>query len=368
MIGISSSSCEPHDFDHINEVVESGWLGPGKYVNAVERLMEKRLGRPFVLVNNGTNAIQLSLRMLGLPHGSKVIVPSFTFVGCVNAIILEGLIPVFCDVSEDDGNITKKTVKDSWRRGVRAILAVHYGGKPCCVSDISSLGVPIIEDVAHAIDSKIGDKFCGTIGDSGCFSFDPIKNVSSPDAGGIVFKDEKSASMARSLRHCGLNQTSYDASLKKKIWWQHEVVGTFQKCIPNDISAGVILSQMKRLNELQKKRKAIWNFYQENLNGTKIRLPSPPEKGTQHSYFTYLIRHNKRNELASFLLKNNIYSTLRWYPLHKQKIFESFSHSDLKATNRLSQTGLNIPVHTRMTENDAFKVVRAIKMFLGNVS
>jgi dTDP-4-amino-4,6-dideoxygalactose transaminase len=368
MIKISSSSCVTHDFDHIDEVVNKDWLGPGKYVDAIEKYMEKRLGRPFVLVNNGTNAIQLALKMLNLPKGSKVIVPSFTFVGCVNAIILEGLTPIFCDVSEEDGNITKKTIKDSWQKGVKAILAVHYGGKPCDMLEISNLGVPIVEDAAHAIDSKINEKFCGTIGDVGCFSFDPIKNISSPDAGGLVLKDEKSAALARSLRHCGLNQTSFSASSKKKIWWHHKVVGVFQKCIPNDISAGAILSQMKRLNELQKKRKKIWDFYEENLSGTKIQLPSLPESNMQHSYFTYLIRSKKRNELANFLLENKIYSTLRWYPLHKQKIFENFAHIDLKSTERLSRIGLNLPVHTKMNEADASKVVRTIKKFLNGMT
>lgn len=335
--------------------IESGWIGCGPKVESFESLFSERYKKPFVMTNNGSNALFLAIELLDLPSGSKIALPSFTFEACLNAIASK-YEPIFCDV-ELDGNISIKTLEPILN-DCDAIMVVHYGGRPVEINPILSTNKILIEDVAHAVDSSLNSQLCGTFGHISAFSFDPIKNISTPDSGGILVSQEQ-ISKAKALRNLGISSVGHQS--QKNNWWKNSTLNRYvAKYLPNDIAAIFALEQLKNLDANQNKRKELWNLYQcllEELDFI-IREPTLPE-GSRHSYFTYLLRVPKsRNNLAKYLRDNGVYTTLRFNPLHFNS---NFFHKGLKNTEILGREGLNLPLHPSLSNSDIEKVVNLIK-------
>lgn len=361
MINVFGSEFGKSELSSIRKSFERGWIGMGPKVAEFESIFAKRIGKPFVMVNNGSNALHLAVRMLKLKPGSKVIVPSFTFVACINAVLMEGLEPVLCDVGED-GNITAECAKKVWTRGVKAVMAVHYGGKSCDMKPLLEMGVPVIEDAAHAVDTLTPMGYCGAVGSVGAFSFDPIKNLPTPDAGGVAM-DENLVEEARCLRDLGLGSTGFAAAKTGSRWWQNAIVGTFPKYIPNDVAACVAIEQLKKLEKNQNKRRFIWERYRKKLRTAPISLPDSFLAG-EHSFFTFMIKTSRRDELAKHLLDNGVYTTLRFHPLHEYKIFSKYrGKTEFATSNHLRDMALNLPLHTRLRRNDIKTVCKEVERF-----
>ena len=317
------------------------------------------------MLNSGSNALLLAVKLLNLPPNSEVIIPSFTWIACGHSVVLNGCKPVFCDVDLQTQNVTRECIEPHITKKTKAIMVVHYAGKPVSLDPILKLGLPVIEDAAHAIDSKIGDRYCGTMGDIGIYSFDAVKNLSIGEAGGLCSKEHQYAKKARKLRYCGIGQSAMQrSSVTEARWWEYDIEDFFPKVIPSDIEGSIGLAQLKKLATHQKRRKEIWNFYQSALKNVSWLInPVGAEKNEQHSYFTYLIRlkNNKRDALARYLYQNGIYTSLRFHPLHLNRIYRS--DSKLPNCELLSETGLNIPLHPNLSDEDLHKVVDTMKEF-----
>lgn len=185
MISVFGSKVGAEELAEVKDCIDRQWLGTGPKSRAFEQLFAERLGLPnLVLVNNGSNALYLAVTMLNLPPGSEVIVPSFTWVSCAHSIVLAGHRPVFCDVDLETQNPTADTVRAAMTSNTGAIMVVHYAGKPVDMKPILDIGLPVIEDVAHAVDSKIDGRSCGSFGAVGVYSFDAIKNLAMGEGGG----------------------------------------------------------------------------------------------------------------------------------------------------------------------------------------
>lgn len=337
--------------------ISSGWIGCGHHVKQFENLMLERYKKTFIMTNNGSNALHMAVRLLDLPIHSKIVVPSFTFVACIHAILMEGHIPIIADVNQD-GNLDIKSIGKS---KPSAIMAVHYGGRPCNMKEICDIGLPVIEDVAHAFDSSIYGKRCGTFGAISAFSFDPIKNISTPDSGGILISS-KFKNKALHLRDLGIASTG-SSSKKSKRWWETQIFDVFPKYLPNDIAAIFAKEQLSILEKNQSRRKNIWETYQKELSKINgIIIEGEIENGIRHSYFTYLAKvKNDRDGLAHHLKKNNIYTTLRFQPLHKIKMFKKYAKSKYPVAESLGNHGLNLPLHPGITDNDLDRIICTIK-------
>lgn len=356
MINVFGANVGQEELSVISSCFDNSWMGMGKQVELFEKRLSKRLGiDDLVMLSSGSDALLLAIKLLNLPLGSKIILPSFTFVACANAIILAGHIPVFADVDWETQNITEKTVAKVIDHHVKAIMVVHYAGLPV---DIDSLtfGLPIIEDSAHAIDSKYKGKSCGAIGDIGIYSFDSVKNLPTPEGGAIVGSEEI-LKRAREFRYSGINKTGY-FNMEQEKWWEYDIKNIWHKMIPNDISASIGISQLDKLDVHQKRRKEIWDIYQKEL---KVENPTDAKKGDRHSYFTYLIKVKKRNELARYLLENEVFTTLKFHPLHLNAIYKQ--NVSLPITEKLNEVALNIPIHPKLTDNDIDKVINLINNF-----
>ena len=334
----------------------------GPKTKAFEAKMADRLGtNAFLLVDSGSNGLYMAMKLLNLPKGSEVILPSLTWVSCAQAVLLAGCTPVFADVDINTQNITADTIKKQITDRTSAIMVVHYGGLPVDMDPIMELGYPVIEDACHAIDSTYKGRSCGLIGDVGVYSFDAVKNLAIGEGGGVVSRHDDIMERASLLRYCGIGKSGFEASTHgKERWWEYNIVEPFIKMCPSDIAAGIGLGQLEKLDELQKFRKKIWDIYQFEFSKVdSIQTPVDANQGDNHSYFTYFIRIPHRDMVAKYLFEKGIYTTLRYHPLHMNELYNS--KAVLSNCEELNETGLNIPLHPSLTMNDVDYIVDTLR-------
>jgi aminotransferase len=271
---------------------------------------------------------------------------------------------VFCDVDLETQNVTAETIAPHLSPKTGAIMVVHYAGKPVRMQSILDFGLPVIEDAAHAVDSKVNGLSCGAIGTIGVYSFDAVKNLAMGEGGGLTAQDPELVARARTLRYCGIGKSGFEASANKERWWEYNVVDFFPKFLPNDINASIGLAQLRKLDQSQAYRKQIWATYQREFAAlTWLHRPCDPEADEQHSYFTYFVRipDGKRNRFAKYLYDQGIYTTFRYHPLHMNAIYKSTAR--LPQCERLNEEGLNLPLHPNLSSTDVDKIVSAVQAF-----
>jgi aminotransferase len=365
MINVFGSKVGKEELEEIRTSLEAQWMGIGPKTKAFETQFAARIGAPeFVLLDSGSNALHLAITLLGLPPGSEVIVPSFTWISCAHAVVLSGCKPVFCDVDLETQNVTLEAVERARTKNTKAVMVVHYGGLPVDVESISKLGLPVVEDAAHAVDSKRKGKTCGTLGEVGIYSFDAIKNLAMGEGGGLTAKNPDWVKRARQLRYCGIGKSGFEASANKDRWWEYNVAEFFPKMLPSDIAASIGLAQLRKLDSMQDYRKNIWERYQKEFASTPwLKRPVDAPKGDVHSYFTYCIRVDggRRDKLAKYLYQEGIYTTLRYHPLHMNPIYKSTAK--LPVCERLNEEALSLPIHPGMSQADVAKVIETVKRF-----
>jgi len=365
MISVFGSKVGNEEILQVSESINNQWLGMGPKVKKFENIFSKRLHIDnFIMVDSGSNALYMACKLLNLKKGSEIIVPSFTWVACANSVILAGYKPVFCDVDLTSMNITVENIKPHITEKTGAVMVVHYAGLPVDMDPILSLGLPVIEDAAHAVDSVYKGKSCGSIGDVGIYSFDAIKNLAVGEGGGLTMKSSELFDRAKTLRYCGIGKSGFDASETNHKWWEYNIRESFIKMNPSDISAAIGIAQIEKLNELQLTRKSIWDHYHRSFsNIEEIITPLESSPGDKHSYFTYAIRVKNRDELAKYLLDNGVYTTVRYHPLHLNEIYKQ-TDKILPNCETLNNEALNIPLHPNMSTQDADVVVELISSFL----
>jgi Predicted pyridoxal phosphate-dependent enzyme apparently involved in regulation of cell wall biogenesis len=369
MISVFGSFIGKEEIEAVTSCMESNWLGFGKNVDLFEKKFSERLRlSSFAMVDSGSNALFMAVKLLDLPPNSEVILPSFTWVSCAQSILMAGHKPVFCDVDINTMNIRAVDIREKITKKTAAIMVVHYAGLPVDMDSIIELGYPVIEDAAHAVDSTYKGKSCGSIGDIGIYSFDAVKNLTVGEGGGITFKNPELLERAKMLRYCGIGKSGFDSAMDSKAkWWEYNIQEPFIKMLPTNMAASIGIVQLDRLDDLQTRRKNIWDKYQFEFGHlTSVICPIEALPSDTHTYFTYGIRVAKRDDLARYLLDKGIYTTLRYHPLHLNEIYNQ-THVNLPNTELLNKEALNIPLHPRMTDEEVEKVVFEIKSFLGEL-
>jgi aminotransferase len=368
MITVFGSKVGKEEISNVVSSMEQQWMGFGKVVNQFEEAFSKKFDVPnFAMVDSGSNALFMAVSLLNLPKGSEVILPSFTWVSCAQAILLAGMKPVFCDVDVNTMNVTTKDIEQKITSNTRAIMIVHYAGLPVEMDEIKTFGLPIIEDAAHAVDSKYKGTHCGNIADVGIYSFDAVKNLTAGEGGGIASTKSEFIERAKMLRYCGIGKSGFDAAVSsakgKNRWWEYNISEPFIKMLPTNIAAGIASAQLEKIDELQASRKRIWDIYQKEFEKLSwLTKPMEANEGDRHSYFTYCIRTPKRDELAHYLLENDIYTTLRYHPLHLNKLYGQMD-ARLKNSEIFNEDCLSIPLHPRLTDEDVEKIINQIEQF-----
>jgi aminotransferase len=341
-------------------------MGMGPKVREFEERIAERAHATAVMVDSGSNALFLAVKALGLPPGSEVIVPSFTWVACAHAVVLAGHRPVFADVDLATQNLTAELAARQRTPTTAAVMIVHYAGKPVDVDAMRALDLPIIEDAAHAVDSALRERPCGGLGTVGIYSFDAVKNLATPDGGAVLSQDQDLLARVRNLRYCGIGKSGFDsaASPSATRWWEYPLHEVVPRMLPNDVSAAIGLAQLRALPANQQRRRRIWDRYQRELGRLDwLRTPVDPAADERHSYFTYLVRveNGRRDQLARYLLDRNIYTTLRYHPLHMASLYAG--GAPLPNCELLNEQGLNLPLHPALRDEDVDRVLDALVAF-----
>jgi dTDP-4-amino-4,6-dideoxygalactose transaminase len=365
-IQIFSNTLGEEELEAVRKVFESKWLGIGKETEAFENEFAEKVGAKYALAtNNCTSALFISIKTLDIGPGDEVIIPSIHFVGAANAIIDAGATPVFADVDPVYFNITASEIDRLRTKNTRAVMLLHYGGHPCDFDAIKDAcgGLYIIEDSANSIVSTYKGKNCGTLGDIGCFSFDPMKMLVTGDGGMMTFNRESLYKKAKLLRYFGIvDQSSGLEAIKsgRSDWWEFDLGCISERYVPNDITSAIGRVQLKKLDGFIARRKEIWERYQTAIYDKHIALPPEPLCDTTSSYYLYWIRTSKRLEMAKRLFENNIYTTFRYFPLHLVKQYRSGER--LPIAEEANKMALNLPLHQNLSDEDVDRIIKCLSI------
>ena len=318
----------------------------GESVFKFEEEFARYIGTKFAIsLNSGNAALQLSLISLGINEKSKVITSTNSFIASANCILMTGAKPILCDINYNDGNIDIKTTNEK----SEAIIPVHIYGNPCDLDSIKEVSethkAPIIEDACQAHGAIFDHKKVGSIGDVGCFSFYPTKNMTVGGDGGIVTtNNEEIKKKIESLRDNGrTTRTEYD-----KLGFTMRL---------NTVSAAIGRTQLRTLDEKNKRRRELASLYKTFL--ADDCMLNENSKGTS-VYNQIVIKHKKRDEIFSHLSKNNIGVAIYYHiPIHKQPLYENLN-CNLPISESFSNEVLSLPSFPQLKDDDVKMICEKI--------
>jgi|tagenome__1003787_1003787.scaffolds.fasta_scaffold20883464_1 dTDP-4-amino-4,6-dideoxygalactose transaminase len=327
-------------------------LGPN--VAAFEQEFAAYLGaRHAIGVANGTDALTIALRAMGVGPGDEVVVPSFTFYASAEAVPPTGAKPVFCDVDPETMMVTAETVKAALTPRTKAVVAVHLFGNVAPVAEIEALGVPVLEDAAQAAGSMLGDGHAGALGTAATFSFFPSKNLGAfGDGGAIVTSDDEIADRVRMLRfHGSRDKVTYD------------YVGYNSRL--DDLQAAILRVQLPELDRWADGRRAAGRAYEEAGLADVVTLPSPAP-GASPAWHLYVVRSERVDALEAALREAGV-GVKAYYrvPVHRQPAMRELAAGvELPVTDELARTHLAIPMSPVLTPAQAAEVTAAARTVL----
>ncbi len=314
----------------------------GESVAKFEEEFARYIGTKYAIsVNSGNSALQLSLLSLNITEESKVITSTNSFIASANCILMTGSKPILCDINYDDGNMDIKSTNEK----PDAIIPVHIYGNPCDFESIKNISetykVPIIEDACQAHGAVYEQKKVGGLGDVGCFSFYPTKNMTVCGDGGMVTtNNEEIKNEIESLRDNG-----------RKTRTEHDKLGFTMRL--NTVSAAIGRVQLETLENKNKRRREIVSLYKKFLNEDCILSENPKGMSVYHQI---VLKHKKRDEIFSHLSKNNIGVAIHYpIPIHRQPLYKNLGYN-LPISEKFSNEVVSLPSYPGL-EDDDVKVV-----------
>ncbi|MCX8082105.1 MAG: dTDP-4-amino-4,6-dideoxygalactose transaminase [bacterium] len=350
-----------------------GGGGNGEITRRVEKKIGEILNIPYVfLTSSGTSALELGLYALQLQPGYEVITSSFTFVSTATAIIRQGGIPAFVDIEINTMNINPDLIEDKINEKTKVIIPVHYGGLGCKMEKILNIAqkynLSVIEDAAHAFGSKYKEKYLGTWGDIGCFSFHETKNIVCGEGGAIVTSNEGLSEKIDIIREKGTNRSKF---LKGEIE-KYEWISEGSNFLLSDILAVLLEQQINKLEIINKKRKEIAEYMYNKLQSLSPPLILPNknlmEETNWHIFAIRVPNQQIRSELLIYLNKNGIKASFHYLPLHlspyiKTNPIYKYKNGDLPITESVASTIIRLPLNTKMKYKDVDYIVYHIEKF-----
>lgn len=364
----------------VMNVLKSGKYIMGENVKAFENEFAKYIGVKYAIsVANGTDALIISLKALGVKSGDEVITCAMSFFSTAEAISSVGAVPVFIDCTRDTYVIDVKRIEDKITAKTKAIIPVHLYGQCADMDEINKLAekynLKVIEDAAQASGSEYKGKKAGSLGNIGCFSFFPTKNLGCAGDGGIITtNDEKLARMCKAYRVHGSGiDGKFTYNMVNGITEEHENI-EFNGNLPkyynyvighnsrlDEIQAAILRVKLKHLDSWNEIRIRNAEFYSENII-KKCSLPVN-ESYNKHIYYVYVLKTNNRNELRKFLEDNGITTGVYFpVPLHLQEVYKhlGYSKGDMPNAENLAECSLAIPMFPELTELEKKYIVDMI--------
>lgn len=359
--------------EHVKAAFDVGWLGMGSFTKEFEEKISDYLGlkdRYVVCTNTGTSALHIALRIAGVTSGDEVITPSFNYVADHQAVKMCGADVVMCDICEDDLGIDCKKAEELITEKTKAIIPLHFAGIPCDQKQVYKLaekyGLRVIEDAMHGFGSMVDGKRIGSYGDITCFSFDPVKVLTSIDGGCVIVNTKEEVERLHRMRFLGVDKDTIDR-YKNKRSWDYDVISEGYRYHLTNIMASVGISQIKRVDEFISSRQKICQRYNEafrNISGLVI----PCSDFTTVSPFIYSLRvlDGKREEMVEHLRKLDIDVGIHFVPVHKHQHFSDSRYGDMKVTEKITKEVLTIPLHSNMKEEFIQRVISGVTSFFRN--
>ena len=366
--------------DEIDEVVaslRSGWLGTGPKVARFEQDFAAYKGVAHVAaVNSCTAALHLSILAAGIEPGDEVVTSALTFCASVNAIIHAGATPILADVDPRTMNVDPAEVAARITPRTRAIVPVHFAGRPCDMTALGELAarhdLKVIEDCAHAVETEYRGRKAGTIGDFGCFSFYVTKNVATGEGGMVLARSEEDAARIKVLALHGMSKDAWkrfgDDGYK-----HYQVIECGFKYNMMDIQAALGIHQLRRVERNWLRRREIWGRYKATLADLPLGLPADPEPDTRHAHhlFTILVDEAAagitRDALLDAMTARNIGAGVHYLSVPEHPYYQrtyGWTPEDCPHAMRIGRQTLSLPLSAKLTDRDVEDVVAAVRWAL----
>jgi dTDP-4-amino-4,6-dideoxygalactose transaminase len=368
---------EEPEMQEVLASLKSGWLGTGPKVARFEQDFAAYKQVPTAIaVNSCTAALHLSLLTANLQPGDEVITSPLTFCATVNAIIHAGATPVLADVDPVTMNIDPAHIQARITQNTRAILPVHFAGRPCAMTDIVDLAaahdLTVIEDCAHAIETTYRGRPAGTWGDFGCFSFYATKNIVTGEGGMVLAKQPEAVARIKMLALHGMSHDAWKR-FSDDGYKHYQVMECGFKYNMMDLQAAIGLHQLTRVDAYWQRRQHIWQTYTTALADLPITLPAPPEPDTRHAYHLYTVLVDEaqtgisRDAVLTAMTAENIgvgvhYLSIPEHPYY-QKTF-GWLPEDYPHAQRIGRQTVSLPLSAKLTDADVQDVIAALHKVL----
>jgi dTDP-4-amino-4,6-dideoxygalactose transaminase len=346
--------------------------GDGQFTKDCHRVLEEALGVPKALLTTScTHALEMAALLLNLKPGDEVIVPSFTFVSTVNAVVLRGARPVFGDIRPDTLNLDESHLERLITVRTRAIFPVHYAGVGCEMDAIMNLArqrdIAVVEDNAHGLFGKYKGQYLGTFGCLATQSFHETKNFTCGEGGALLINDPQYIERAEILREKGTNRSRFFRGQVDKYTW----VDVGSSYLPSDLLAAILYAQLEAREQIQSSRRAIWDCYMAGLedwaveNG--VRMPVVPSHCEQPYHMFYLLLPSLalRQAFIAHLKERGILSVFHYLPLHVSEMGRKLGGQpgDCPVTEDISDRLVRLPFYNSFAGEEQSRVIEAIREF-----
>jgi len=323
--------------------------------------------RQVIATNTGTSALHMAAVLSGVGPGDEVIVPSFNFVADHQAISAEGGVPVFCDISEDDLGMDPDMIEELISGRTKAIMPLHFAGVPCKIDRIYEIAAEhnlrVIEDATHAFGTTVGGRTIGSFGDITCFSFDPVKIITSIDGGAVVLPSDDEATASKHLRLLGIDRDT-ELRYQNKRAWDYDVVSKGYRYHLTNIMAAIGLSQLRRLDEFIAARQELCRFYNELLADIdELVLPATDFEGVSPFIYTVRVMDGGRERLIEHLRARSIATGIHFMPAHRYSFYHDSPRGDMAVTEAVSSQIVTLPLSSEMSRGTVALICAEIRSF-----
>jgi dTDP-4-amino-4,6-dideoxygalactose transaminase len=366
-------SIVPADIEAVAATMRGGWLTTGPSVRAFEERFAAASGvRHAVAVSSCTAGLLLGMIALGVEAGDEVIMPSLTFVAGAQCARQLGAVPVFADVDPQTLCITASSVERVRTLRTKLIMPMHYAGYPADVAEIVALaqrnGIAVLEDAAHAAGMLDRGRWAGSESDGAAYSFYATKNLATGEGGMVLTNRDDVMERVRIHALHGMDRDAWKRYAQGGAW-RYDVTVTGHKCNLSDLAAALGLTQLARLDAMQRRRTAIAGRYRAALAGVAGVTPAAPalSEGSEHAWCMFVVRIDEeaagisRDAFIEELFARNIGTSVHYVPTHLFTAFADSAGADLPVTNRVWPELVSLPLYPDMTDGDVDDVMRAVR-------
>ncbi|MDH5260745.1 MAG: DegT/DnrJ/EryC1/StrS family aminotransferase [Gammaproteobacteria bacterium] len=363
------------EIDEVVDSLKAGWLGTGPKVQKFERDFAAYKGVDSTCaaaLNSCTAALHVSLIAAGIKPGDEVITTAMTFCATANAAIHAGATPVPVDIEPATLNIDPALIEQKITDRTRAIVPVHFAGRPCEMDAIMKIAkkydLLVIEDCAHAIETEFRGQKAGTFGEFGCFSFYATKNVATGEGGMVIAKSPDAIDRIKILSLHGMSRDAWhrfgDSGYK-----HYYVVEAGFKYNMMDLQAAIGIHQLSRVERSWLRRQEIWARYQREFSNLPIGLPTEPAEETRHAYHLYTVNIEKercgieRDEFISKMSASKVgvgvhYQSLAQHPYYTDRF--GWQPSDFPCADKFGRSTVSLPISPKLTDDDVNYIIETV--------